>query len=152
MPQNWVDGLASAGLPYGLGMESSALTGEGVHVVASNNIIQDITYVGILIDYGKPQPLIQRPSNYDSTEFDGSCTNFYRDFLRKKPGVDAQKMLDYCRMQNNKFMLNWPIYGNDVYLNIIEQSRKVREKMLEAAKQQTLGFVYFIQMNFKCVI
>ena len=143
------DGLASAGLPYDLGMESSALTGEDVHVAASNNIIQDITYVGILKDYGKPQPLIQRPSHYDSTEFDGSNTNFYKDLLRKKPGVDAQKMLDYGRMPNNKFMLNWPIYGNDIYLNIIEHSREEREKILEAAKQQTLRFVYFIQKDLQ---
>jgi hypothetical protein len=130
-------------------MESSELTGEDVHVPASNNIIQDITYVGILKDYGKPQPLIQRPSQYDSTEFDGSNTNFYRDLLRKKPGVDAQKMLDYGRMPNNKFMLNWPIYGNDIYLNIIEHSREEREKILEAAKQQTLRFVYFIQKDLQ---
>jgi hypothetical protein len=143
------DGLASAGLPYDLGMESSALTGEDVHVAASNNIIQDITYVGILKDYGKPQPLIQRPSHYDSTEFDGSNTNFYKDLLRKKPGVDAQKMLDYGRMPNNKFMLNWPIYGNDIYLNIIEQTREEREKILVAAKQQTLRFVYFIQKELQ---
>jgi hypothetical protein len=143
------DGLASAGLPYDLGMESSELTGEDVHVPASNNIIQDITYVGILKDYGKPQPLIQRPSQYDSTEFDGSNTNFYRDLLRKKPGVDAQKMLDYGRMPNNKFMLNWPIYGNDIYLNIIEQTRQEREKILVAAKEQTLRFVYFIQKELQ---
>ena len=143
------DGLASAGLPYDLGMESSALTGEDVHVATSNDIIQDITYVGILKDYGKPQPLIQRPSHYDSTEFDGSNTNFYKDLLRKKPGVDAQKMLDYGRMPNNKFMLNWPIYGNDIYLNIIEHSREEREKILEAAKQQTLRFVYFIQKDLQ---
>jgi hypothetical protein len=143
------DGLASAGLPYDLGMESSALTGEDVHVAASNDIIQDITYVGILKDYGKPQPLIQRPSHYDSTEFDGSNTNFYKDLLRKKPGVDAQKMLDYGRMPNNKFMLNWPIYGNDIYLNIIEHSREEREKILEAAKQQTLRFIYFIQKDLQ---
>jgi len=143
------DGLASAGLPYDLGMESSALTGEDVHVAASNNIIQDITYVGILKDYGKPQPLIQRPNHYDSTEFDGSCTNFYSDFLRKKPSVDAQKMLDYGRMPNNKFMLNWPIYGNDIYLNIIEQTHEERQKMLVAAKEQTLRFVYFIQKELQ---
>jgi hypothetical protein len=143
------DGLASAGLPYDLGMESSALTGEDVHVASSNNFIQDITYVGILKDYGKPQPLIERPSHYDSTEFDGSNTNFYRDLLRKKPGVDAQKMLDYGRMPNNKFMLNWPLYGNDIYLNVIEQSREEREKMLVAAKEQTLRFVYFIQKELQ---
>jgi hypothetical protein len=130
-------------------MESSALTGEDVHVANSNDIIQDITYVGILKDYGKPQPLIERPSHYDSTEFDGSNTNFYRDLLRKKPGVDAQKMLDYGRMPNNKFMLNWPLYGNDIYLNVIEQSREEREKMLVAAKEQTLRFVYFIQKELQ---
>lgn len=139
------DVLASANIPYDLGMESDAITKEGVNPNGSNVFIQDITYVAILKDYGKPQPLIDRPYNYDSLEFDGSSTNFYKDSTRRKPTIDAIKMLQYGRLQNNKFMINWPIYGNDIYLNVVEKTPAQRVEILEAAKQQTLRFVYFIQ-------
>lgn len=139
------DVLASANIPYDLGMESDAITKEGVNPNGSNEFIQDITYVAILKDYGMPQPLIDRPNNYDSLEFDGSSTNFYKDSTRRKPTIDAIKMLQYGRLQNNKFMINWPIYGNDIYLNVVEKTPAQRVEILEAAKQQTLRFVYFIQ-------
>jgi hypothetical protein len=141
------DALASAKVPYDLGMESNAVTGEKVNLAGANDIIQDITYVGILKDYGSPQPLIPRPINYDSTEFDGSNTSFYKDTNRKRPSVDAKKMLEYGKLPNNKYMLNWPIYGNDIYLNVVEKTPKQREALLEQAKQQTLRFVYFIQKD-----
>ena len=141
------DGLASAKVPFDLGMESNDITGEQVNLAGANDIIQDITYVGILKDYGSPQPLIARPINYDSTEFDGSNTSFYKDTNRKRPSVDAKKMLEYGKLPNNKYMLNWPIYGNDIYLNVVEKTPKQREELLEQAKQQTLRFVYFIQKD-----
>ena len=141
------DALASAKVPYDLGMESNTVTGEQVNLAGDNDIIQDITYVGILKDYGSPQPLIARPINYDSTEFDGSNTSFYKDTNRKRPSVDAKKMLEYGKLPNDKYMLNWPIYGNDIYLNVVEKTPKQREALLEQAKQQTLRFVYFIQKD-----
>ncbi len=141
------DVMASAKIPYSLGMESYKKTGENVHVPTTNDIIQDITYVAILKDFGTPQPLIERPANYDSTEFDASNSDFYFNSARKKPGVNARKMLDYGKMPKGKYMLNWPIFGNDIYLNVIEQDYATREKELEKAKQQTLRFVYFIQKD-----
>jgi hypothetical protein len=141
------DVMASAKIPYSLGMESYKETGENVHVPATNDIIQDITYVAILKDFGTPQPLIERPAHYDSTEFDASNTDFYFDTTRKKPGVNARKMLDYGKLPNEKYMLNWPIFGNDIYLNVVEQDQATREKLLDQAKQQTLRFVYFIQKD-----
>ena len=141
------DALASAKIPYDLGMESNAITREQVNLAGANDIIQDITYVGILKDYGSPQPLIPRPIHYDSTEFDASNTNFYKDTNRKRPSVDAKKMLEYGKLPNNKYMLNWPIYGNDIYLNVVEKTPKQREELLEQAKQQTLRFIYFIQKD-----
>lgn len=145
------DVMAAAKIPYHLGMESYKETGENVHVPATNDIIQDITYVAILKDFGTPQPLIERPAHYDSTEFDASNSDFYFDTTRKKPGVNARKMLDYGKLPNEKYMLNWPIFGNDIYLNLVEQDEATREKLLEQAKQQTLRFVYFIQkeLGFK---
>jgi hypothetical protein len=141
------DVLAAAKIPYDLGMESNEITKEQVNMHGASDIVQDITYVAILKDYGKPQPLIERPKNYDSSEFDASNTSFYKDTTRKKPNVDAMKMLNYGKLPGNKYMLNWPIYGNDIYLNVVEQTPKQRDSLLEAAKQQTLRFVYFIQKD-----
>ncbi len=141
------DVLANAKIPFDLGMESNDVTKEQVNKNGANDIIQDITYVAILKDYGKPQPLIKRPINYDSLEFDASNSSFYKDSTRKKPTVDAIMMLKYGKLPGNKYMLNWPIYGNDIYLNVIEKTQKERTILLEAAKQQTLRFVYFIQKD-----
>ena len=141
------DVLAAAKIPYDLGMESNDVTKEQVNKNGANDIVQDITYVAVLKDYGKPQPFIERPKNYDSLEFDASNLSFYKDTTRIKPPVDAIKMLNYGKLPGNKYMLNWPIYGNDIYLNVVEKTPKERAALLEIAKQQTLRFVYFIQKD-----
>jgi len=88
---------------------------------------------------------IVKPAGYDPREFDGACTDYYIDKSRKQPTVDAKKMLDYAKLPNGKYMLNWPNFGNDTYLNIVELHPAQREKELEKAKQTTLRFIYFIQ-------
>lgn len=146
------DVIAKAGVPYDLGMEASNISGENVGVTTTNNIIQDITYTAILKDYGIGKDCtIAKPVGYDPLEFDGACTNFYIDKKRKAPNVDAKKMLDYGKLPNNKYMINWPGYGNDIYLNLVEMDEAAREKELIKAKEQTLRFVYFIQhqLGFK---
>lgn len=146
------DVLANAGVAYDLGMESNEITKENVHKGPSNNIVQDITYVAILKDYGVGKDCtIVRPPNYDPAEFDGACTDYYNNKTRQKPTVDAQKMLNYGKLPNNKYMINWPGYGNDMYLNVVEMSETDRNIELLKAKEQTLRFVYFIQhqLGFK---
>jgi hypothetical protein len=142
------DVFANAGVPYDLGMEASKISGEDVGVEFSNDIIQDITYTAILKDYGKGKDCtIVKPAGYDPREFDGACTDYYIDKTRKAPNVDGKKMLDYGRLPNNKYMINWPGYGNDIYLNLVEMDESSRQKELVKAKEQTLRFVYFIQQQ-----
>ena len=141
------DVLSAAKIPYDLGMESNDVTKEQVNKNGANDIVQDITFVAVLKDYGSPQPLIDRPKKYDSLEFDASNLSFYKDSTRTKPPVDAIKMLNYGKLPGNKYMLNWPIYGNDIYLNVVEKTPTERAALLEIAKQQTLRFVYFIQKD-----
>jgi len=146
------DVIASAGIPYDLGMESNEITQENVHKGPSNDIVQDITYVAILKDYGMGKDCtIAKPLNYNPDEFDAACTNYYFNLLRQKPSVDAQKMLNYGKLPNNKYMINWPGFGNDIYLNIVEMKEEDRQKQLIKAKEQTLRFIYFIQhqLGFK---
>ena len=140
------DVLASANVPFSLGMENGAETGEQAGIQKSNNIIQDLTYVAILKDFGKgTNNTIAEPALYSADEFDGACTDYYKNKSRKAPNVDAQKMLDYAKLPNGKYMINWPNNGNDIYLNIIGLSPAQKAIELEKAKQQTLRFVYFIQ-------
>ena len=146
------DVLANAGVPYSLGMEASAATGEDVHVSETNDIVQDITYVAILKDYGVGvDKTIAKPKNYDPSEFDGACTDYYFNTANPKPNVDAIKMLNYGKLPNQKYMINWPNRGNDIYLNVVEMDEANRQIELVKAKEQTLRFIYFIQhqLGFK---
>ena len=146
------DVLANAGVPYSLGMEASAVTGEDIHVSETNDIVQDITYVAILKDYGMGvDKTIAKPKNYDPSEFDGACTDYYFNTANPKPNVDAIKMLNYGKLPNQKYMINWPNRGNDIYLNVVEMDEANRQSELVKAKEQTLRFIYFIQhqLGFK---
>lgn len=140
------DVMADARAGFDLGMEAGSLTGERVGVMATNDIIQDLTFVAILKDYGRGRDCtITKPAGYDPREFDGACSNYYHDSLRRKPTVDAQKMLNYGKLPGGKYLINWPIYGNDTYLNVVNMRRQQRDSALVAAKQTTLRFIYFIQ-------
>jgi hypothetical protein len=54
-------------------------------------------------------------------------------------------MLNYGKLPGGKYLINWPIYGNDTYLNVVNMRREQRDSALVAAKQTTLRFIYFIQ-------
>jgi hypothetical protein len=142
------DVMAEAHVPHDFGMEAGSITGENVGVSETNSIIQDLTYVAILKDFGaKADCTIIKPLGYNPLEFDGACTNYYINKNKPKPSVDAQKMLDYGKLPNNKYMLNWPNNGNDTYLNIVQMSAVDRAAAAETAKQTTLRFIYFIQQQ-----
>lgn len=54
-------------------------------------------------------------------------------------------MITYGKLPNNKYMINWPIEGNDYYVNLVEMTREEREEALKYAKHYTMCFVYFLQ-------
>lgn len=138
------DVLAAAGVPYEIGMDDSSVEPLGP---GRNDIIQDLTWVAILKDYGEGADMtIAKPANYTTEEFACACKS-----EENPEGLDCQKMLDYGKLPNNKYMLNWPNCGNDAYINVIEASAEERAVALEEAKQTTLRFIYFIQhdLGFK---
>ena len=142
------DVMASANVPYDLGMEAESITGEKVGVKETNNVVQDLTYVAILKDFGAAKDCkIVKPVGYDPLEFDGANTDYFIDKTKDAPNVDGKKMLEYAKLPHNKYMLNWPRKGNDTYLNIVQLSNDKRNIELEKAKQTTLRFVYFIQQQ-----
>ena len=136
------DVAAAVGVDFDLGMDASSLTNESMAPEQSNDIIQDLTYTAILKDYGPGiDKTITRPFNYDSTLFRCSCLSLCpTDSLHS-----CQTMLNYAKLPNDKYLINWPTNGNDFYANVIPLAPKERQKLFQAAKNRTMNFIYFIQ-------
>ena len=133
------DGLAMAGAMYCLGMDAAIETGESIALNKSNDVVQDLTWVAILKDYGRgANKTIEKPADYDANLYRGCC-------IMDGNRTDCNQMLNYARLPNKKYMLNWPRKGNDIYLNVVEMSHEQRALELQKAKNRTLGFVYYIQ-------
>ena len=82
---------------------------------------------------------IPRPDGYDPAEFAAACQT-----AAGQP-IPAEAMLNYGRLPNGKYMLNWPVNGNDVYMNIVEVPYARRDAALRPAREKTLRFIYYIQ-------
>jgi len=137
------DVAEKAGAKYDVGMESKHAYNETIAPEKGNNIIQDLTYVAILKECNK-EVTIPKPLNYKKEDFICACEKLCPD--KKMPRLwDCDKMKTYGQLQNGKFMINWPINGNDFYTNMIEMKEDQRQEVIRKAKEHTLGFVYFIQ-------
>ncbi len=139
------DLMALSGAPYFLGLDPQSRTGEEIAPVRGNSIIQDLTYTAILKDFGPDADMtLPRPPNYQPSIFRNACRELSDD-PGTFEGVDCDQMLDYARLPNNKFLVNWPNHGNDYYLNVIEKPHHERILLYEEAKNRTRQFIYFLQ-------
>ena len=133
------DVLAMAGVAHHLGMDSRIETGESIALLESNDVVQDLTWVAILKDYGRgANKTVEKPEDYDAELYRGCC-------IMDGNRTDCNQMLNFGRLPNKKYMINWPRNGNDIYLNVVEMNREQRAIELQKAKNKTLGFVYYIQ-------
>jgi len=142
------DVFADAGAAYDLGMDDPLVSGEK-EARSKNDIIQDLTWAAILKDYGPgADRTIPRPAGYDSTLYFCTCTDAP---CQDKPwNGDKLKMLNYGKLPRSpgakydKYMLNWPPHGNDIYLNVVEGSYEDRAMSYEQAKLHTVRLIYFM--------
>lgn len=142
------DVARAAGAGYDTGMESRFITGEDIAPdKAHPTILQDLTYVAILKDYGRDVSMASPPPGYDPARYSTCCINSLLDSALVEKGRlwSPEKLVTYGKLPNNKYMVNWPIMGNDYYLNLLDMTPVERDSALVAAKNHTLGFVYFIQ-------
>lgn len=141
------DVAAACGAGYRVGMDSMDDTGEEIAPEKANDIVQDMTYVAILKDFGPDADMtIDCPEGYDADHFINSCKG------PRSTGATygrvlwtPQEMIDYGRLPGGKYMINWPIDGNDYYANVIEMSPQERQAVFEKAKNYTKCFIYYIQ-------
>ena len=146
------DVMAATNAKFFMGMDSRARTGEIYAPEQENDIIQDLTYVAVLKDFGKgTDKTIAKPFGYDPTAFENSCSPAEHPPKNNASLLACDKMITYGKLPNGKYMINWPNGGNDIYLNIIAKTPAERQKELEKAKLHTLSFVYYLQtvLGFK---
>ncbi len=133
-----------AGVDYDLGMDGREKTKEEMAPKEANDIIQDITYAITLKDFGKGEDhTIEKPKGYSPSQFYCSCQTKCED--SNTEAHPCEMMLSYGKLPNNKYMINWPIKGNDYYSNVIGMDQQERTLAYESAKNKSLQFVYFIQ-------
>lgn len=136
------DVAAQVGVSYDLGMEAASISGEAIAPDSPNNIIQDFTYAAILKDYGEgTDRTIDPPASYDPSAFRCSCQHD----CDKEEAHPCATMISYGKLPNGKYMINWPIVGNDYYANMVELDPASREEIYQKAKEHTLNFIYYIQ-------
>ena len=139
------DVAASLGLTYRLGMDARSEIGEEFAPELANDIVQDLTYVATLEDFGiGADKTIPMPADYDPAEFACACAHA-DPTTDQAPTLDCDKMIQYGKLPNGKYMINWPNCGNDHYVNLVELSPEERAIALGKAKQTTLRFVYYLQ-------
>ncbi len=135
-----------AGVSYDVGMDSQLITHEEIAPLEANDIIQDLTYVVILKNYGKgTDKTISRPEHYDPSEFYCTCAGRCDQDTVKRKLWPCGHMLEYGHLPNDKFMINWPFYANDYYVNAIDLSPAQRDSAFARAKLHTLRYLYYIQ-------
>lgn len=94
------DVMASLGYKYYVGMDSQERFGEIFAPEQANDIVQDLTYVVVLKDFGKgSDKTIPKPEGYDSAQF--ACACDHADPISfDSPQNDCQKcsIMENCRM------------------------------------------------------
>jgi hypothetical protein len=140
--------IIAAKVPFDIGLEASKEINEDAKVPFTKPIIQDLTYVAILKDYGAEDKTIPKPENYNPMEFDGCCNEFCSKPEKLTSNVTAKKMLEYGKLPNGKYMINWPGKGNDYYAPILSLSPIQQQEELQKAKAKTIRFIYFLQTQF----
>lgn len=137
------DLLVLGEIPYRWGWEWRSEFGEPSAPEAPNQTtqrypVQVPTWVVILQDFGATQqaPPIPAPPNYDPTPFAEAWARY-----------GAEDFLNYGRLPGDRFMINWPIQGNDYGEDIqrLLGSEIDRQAFLQEAYHHSLGFAHFIQ-------
>lgn len=135
-------------IPYRLGMDSRAETGEPWAPERYSKIVQDLTYVTILKDVGASRTkkgLVRKPKNYNRSDFECACKREEGEMFEAV--LDCEQMLNYAKLPGGKYMLNWPNCGNDFFMDWPNMSKSEQATALEKAKMHTQGFVFYIQQE-----
>jgi hypothetical protein len=137
------DLLALGEVPYRWGWELQAAFQEPSAPIVPNELtqrypVQVPTWVVVMQDFGKGSisPEIPPPPNHAPEQFAPAWEKY-----------GAEQFLNYGRLPNDRFMINWPIHGND-YGEGVERlvlSATDRQAFLQEIRRHSQSFACFIQ-------
>lgn len=136
------DLLALAEVPYRWGWELQSKWGEPSAPAAANPLterypVQAPTWVVVMQDFGESTaPEISAPPHDQPAQFASAWD-----------GYGSEQFLNYGRLPEGLFMINWPQSGND-YGEGIERliaSKEEREQFLQESRWHSQSFARFIQ-------
>ncbi len=140
------DVIQELDVSHRVGMDSKNDYDEYIAPNQANDIIQDLTYALILKDYGEAR-IIDQPKGYDPSVF--YCATESEKCKEESTMIRTlwpkERKITYGKLPNDKYMINWPINGNDYYVNAIYMSSKERDSVFELAKLKSLQFLYYLQ-------
>jgi hypothetical protein len=144
------DLIEMSGADFRLGRESREQTGEPDAPENPDLEIQDITYVAILKDYqkasGKNAPAVPASADYNPALFAGSTALDADDAANHNHMLHTwETFLDYGRLPNFKYMINWPFHANDFPDSISCFDRNRREEAFARAREHTLNYIHYMQ-------
>ncbi|OKH27491.1 FAD-dependent oxidoreductase [Chroogloeocystis siderophila] len=136
------DLLALADVPYRWGWEFQSAWNELSAPVEPNALtaqypVQAPTWVIVMQDYGTDiAPEIAPAPNYDASKFTRAWENY-----------SVEQFLNYGRLPENRFMINWPVHGNDYGVEVerLITSETKRNEFLQECFWHSQNFAYFIQ-------
>ena len=138
------DVAKAVGISYDMGMDPRDRFGEAIAPEQENDIIQDLTYVLILEEFDEAVTPV-KPPGYDPSHFYCATANVKCKKEMKRVLWPKEQMITYGKLPNNKYMINWPINGNDFYANAIELGFEERQVLYEQAKLKSKQFLYYLQ-------
>ncbi|MFS0518288.1 FAD-dependent oxidoreductase [Nostoc sp. UIC 10607] len=143
------DLLALGEIPYRWGWELQSEWGEPSAPVSFNSLtkrypVQAPTYVVIMQDFGETMsttgvaaaPEIPAAPNYNPSQFTGAWDSY-----------GAETFLNYGRLPGGRFMINWPICGNDYGEGVgrLIESGVTRGEFIQESRWHSQNFAHFIQ-------
>jgi len=129
----------------------------GAAPLNDSRAVQDLTYVAVVKEYDHDVPM-EMPEGYDRDNYRNCCLNpLAEDIDGNNPKGQKlwspAQMLSYGRLPDGHMMINWPIVGNDFYVEYLDMSPEERQQAFHQAKLRALGFIYFIQqeLGYTCI-
>jgi hypothetical protein len=135
------DVLALGDIPHRWGWEWQQEWAEPSAPNAPNEMtqqyaVQALTWVVMLQKFEQNAPEIEAPPNDQPDQFIGTWD-----------GYGSEQFLNYGRLPENRFMLNFPQNGNDYGVNLdrLIQSETSRQEVLQEAYWHSQGYAKFLQ-------
>ncbi len=154
------DLLALGDVPYRWGWETQEVWNEPsapvslsdpndpLYEITQRYPVQSPTWVVVMQDYGETgAPKIERPPTVKDGDLSALFAGAWSNYEGDEETSAAQTCLNYGRLADNLFMINWPHQGNDygVSLDRLVESDVARAQYAQEAQRHSQAFACYIQ-------